>query len=82
MFGIKILSEKKYAQLTECEREHERKKKELLARINRIKKDLESLREQLNKKIMENIRIQEKLDNLPAKKSPSHKRAKKTKQES
>ena len=59
MFGIKIISSKRYEHLVDIEQNHEVYKQEMLNDLERIEKDLDSLREQLSDKMMENNRLQE-----------------------
>ena len=68
MFGIKIISSKRYEHLVDIEQNHEVYKQEMLNDLERIEKDLDSLREQLSEKMMENNRLQEEFRNIAVKK--------------
>ena len=68
MFGIKIISARRYRHLVRIEKNFEQEKQELLNQLDRIEKDLDSLREQLSEKMMENNRLQEEFRNIAVKK--------------
>ena len=82
MFGIKIISEKRYNNLVNIEQNFEQEKQTLLNQLDRIEKDLDSLREQLSEKMMENNKLYEKIQELTSIKSSFRKSATKSKKES
>lgn len=53
MFGIKIIKESEYNELKSCAQRHYDAHKKEREQIESVKKDCESLRQQLNKKIKE-----------------------------
>jgi hypothetical protein len=69
MFGIKIISSKRYEHLVDIEQNHEVYKQEMLNDLERIEKDLDSLREQLSEKMMENNKLYDQVRELVSIKS-------------
>ena len=57
MFGIKIITAKRYRHLVGIEQNYEQEKQKLLNQLDRIEKDLDSLRKQLSEKMMEINRL-------------------------
>ena len=68
MFGIKIITAKRYRHLVRIEQNFEQEKQNLLNQLDRIEKDLDSLREQLSEKMMENNKLYEKIRELASSK--------------
>ena len=64
MFGIKIISARRYRHLVRIEKNFEQEKQELLNQLDRIEKDLDSLREQLSEKMMENNKLYDQVREL------------------
>jgi hypothetical protein len=64
MFGIKIISSKRYEHLVDIEQNHEVYKQEMLNDLERIEKDLDSLHEQLSEKMMENNKLYDQVREL------------------
>ena len=59
MFGIKIISERKFFQMKNLIERHDKAQSEKDREIERINKDLESLRQQLNDKMKECRKLQQ-----------------------
>ena len=64
MFGIKIISARRYRHLVRIEKNFEQEKQELLNQLDLIEKDLDSLREQLSEKMMENNKLYDQVREL------------------
>ena len=64
MFGIKIISARRYRHLVCIEQNFEQEKQKLLNQLDRIEKDLDSLREQLSEKMMENNKLYDQVREL------------------
>jgi septal ring factor EnvC (AmiA/AmiB activator) len=64
MFGIKIITTRRYRHLVGIEQNFEQEKQNLLNQLDRIEKDLDSLREQLSEKMMENNKLYDQVREL------------------
>ena len=82
MFGIKIITAKRYRHLVRIEKNFEQEKQELLNQLDRIEKDLDSLREQLSEKMMEYNKLREEFAATSQKKPSSRKNTKSKKEKS
>ena len=80
MFGIKIISEKRYNHLVNIEQNFEQEKQTLLNQLGRIEKDLEPLRQQLTEKMVENNKLREEIAKFAVKKPSFRKTSKQTEQ--